>query len=681
MKKKYLALLIGGSFITPIINAEEAAVNKDDEMEDVPTIVVEGEKISEVSVKQVKSADLAEALNRESASISLVRRSGIANDVILRGQKKDNINILIDDAKIHGACANRMDPPTSHVITNIVDEVEIIEGPYDVENFGTLSGKIKVTTRKPEEGFHGDVNLNLGGWNYQKLSGGLSGGNESIQVMVSASAESSEQYEDGDGNTFAEQQQAYAPGSMAIYKPEFEDMDAYDKKAFMGKLYWNVTDNQEMMFSYTANRSEDVLYPNTPMDALYDDSDLLNFDYKISDLGAWSKALEVKAYNSYVDHPMSTLYRKMSGPNGVNEKINHLESEITGVRIKNAFDVSDTLEMTVGVDTSKRNWDGEYTGKGMHADATGVKSIDDVDTENLGFFVEAEQDFDNLNLKIGARYDDTTITPGKSNQQFGENDYTAFSGFLFGSYQLNDANRLFGGVGQASRVPDGKELYFKGTKPGKVVLIGTPDLEQTTNSEIDFGIESDYESFDVKLKLFYSWLDDFIVYNDSKMMNRYENVDATIYGLDLSGSVNFTDAMYLDYGVAWQRGEKDQPLEGQTGTNLPEIPPLKGTVAFNWDYTEESTARVEVVASDDWSRIDEENGEQELDSWAVMNLRVQHGFGNGFGITAGVDNLFDETYAVSNTYKDLTLVFDGSGEVMLMNEPGRYLYVNGSYRF
>ena len=36
----------------------------------------------------IKSADLAEALSKNVPSISIVRRSGIANDIILRGQKK-----------------------------------------------------------------------------------------------------------------------------------------------------------------------------------------------------------------------------------------------------------------------------------------------------------------------------------------------------------------------------------------------------------------------------------------------------------------------------------------------------------------------------------------------------------------------------------------------------------------
>ena len=49
-------------------------------------------------------------------------------------------------------------------------------------------------------------------------------------------------------------------------------------------------------------------------------------------------------------------------------------------------------------------------------------------------------------------------------------------------------------------------------------------------------------------------------------------------------------------------------------------------------------------------------------------------------MTAGIDNLFDKTFAVTNTYSDLTLI-SGGGAAMLINEPGRYMYVNGTYKF
>ena len=122
-------------------------------------IQVEATTIDDVDGSDVQSADLAAALSREVPSITMIRRSGIANDVILRGQKRDNINVTIDDAKVCGACPNRMEPPTSHVVTNNIQSIEVVEGPYDVENFGTLSGGLRVTTKAPAKDFHGQVDL------------------------------------------------------------------------------------------------------------------------------------------------------------------------------------------------------------------------------------------------------------------------------------------------------------------------------------------------------------------------------------------------------------------------------------------------------------------------------------------------------------------------------------------
>ena len=86
--------------------------------DDTPIITIEATELSDVSGEEIKSADVAEALTKKIPSVSLIRRSGIANDIIVRGQNKDNINIIIDSAKIYGACPNRMDPPTSHILTN-----------------------------------------------------------------------------------------------------------------------------------------------------------------------------------------------------------------------------------------------------------------------------------------------------------------------------------------------------------------------------------------------------------------------------------------------------------------------------------------------------------------------------------------------------------------------------------
>jgi iron complex outermembrane receptor protein len=62
-------------------------------------------------------------------------------------------------------------------------------------------------------------------------------------------------------------------------------------------------------------------------------------------------------------------------------------------------------------------------------------------------------------------------------------------------------------------------------------------------------------------------------------------------------------------------------------------------------------------------------------------VKIKHNITRAFELTAGVDNVFDKTYATTNTYKDLTLLTDGYGGVILLYEPGRYLYLNAAYSF
>jgi len=662
------------------------------------------EVIKDVHGEDIKSADLGEALFKQSPSVSLVRRSGIANDIILRGQKKDNINVTIDGTKVYGACPNRMDPPVSHVLTNNIDYIEINEGPYNIEDFGVLSADVKIHTIQPEEEFQGDINLGFGTWGYKKAALSASGAiAENVKFLLSASAETSGQYEDGDGNTFADQIDNYIADNLisnpsnpmqvmfnkklkgAAYQDQYRDMDAYTKKTVLAKLFWNITDNQELRLSYTGNRSDDVLYPSSKMDALSDDSNIFNVEYIATDLGEYSKELKVQVYQSDVDHPMSTKYRKM----GAVDYLTHaLTTKMQGASIKNSFDL-DNHTITAGLDYSLRNWDGVYTKNEIPLNEFSpmtshlpYHSIYDVDTENTAFFLKDKIKMDKLVLDLGLRYDDTTITSAYQNQQ--DNDYNELNGYIFATYNADATTQYFAGLGKSSRVPDAKELYWLGSMGNPV---GTPNLDATVNYEFDLGLEKKFENSTVKAKAFYSQLDDFIAYNSSNVnmmgaaVNAYENVDATIYGFELSGTYLATAQLAFDYGMAYQRGEKDTPLTGQTGTNMPEIPPFKLNAAVNYDYDETLAFRAELIASDDWTRYDGENGEQELDAYGILNLKGSKQWG-AFELTLGVDNLFDKTYAVSNTYHDLILLpTAGNNFVMLMNEPGRYFYTNLQYKF
>ena len=626
-------------------------------------IGVEASALTEVSQNAKTSADIAEALSKSVPSIDMSRRSGIANDIFIRGQKRDNISVEVDGTKVCGACPNRMDPPVSHVLASQIEDIKVIEGPYDVETFGTMSGGLKIKTKQPSATPTGELNFGFGSWGYNKVGTTLSGGNETVRVLLSASTESSDQYEDGDGNTLAEQTKLKA-ALADQYQTQYEDMKAYKKKSVNAKMFVNITADQELQLSFTQNKSDDVLYANSGMDAIYDDSDIYSIAYNIKDLTESYKNINLQYYYSRVEHPMSTKYRRKAAMMNMTSE---LKTTMQGVKLKNDFDF-DGLKLLVGLDGSKRTWDGFY--KNNNTGAITGTSIDMSITKNMALFTKLEKSFGDLKIEAGARYDNTKIT---NEAGYNEPDYNSINANLITTYNLSKTNKIFLGFGQAYRVPDGRELYF--TKSGN--LSGNPQLDQTRNQEIDLGYELKNDFMKFKIKGFYSMLDNYIYLQKN---GSFTNIDATIYGAELSSSIYATDTLSIDLGASYKVGEKDEVLVGQTDKDLADIAPLRGKLGVTYEYMTNSLASLDVQYSDKWDKFDSDNGEQALDSWTTLNAKVKHAFNKHIDFTFGVNNITDKTYVQSNTYVDLTLLTAGA-ETMLLNEPGRYVYTNLDIKF
>jgi len=648
------------------------------------TIGVESTLLTEVAQKAQTSADVAQALSTTVPSIDMSRRSGIANDILIRGQKRDNITVEVDGTKVYGACPNRMDPPVSHILANQIETIKVIEGPYDVETFGTLSGGIKIQTKQPTKDAKGQINVGFGSFNYKKFGATGSGGNDFIRMSITASMESSDQYKDGNGDTIADQIDNYADltgNNNVRLKPEYYDMPAYSKKSILAKAFITTAENQELQLSVTANRSNNILYGNSKMDAMYDDSNIYNVAYNINSISNLISNINLQYFHSDVDHPMATKFRVASDVTMMGNKpmdnTNHLKTTMDGLKLKSTLDIS-SYKLLLGLDTSERTWDGRYynttTGGPVQMSGASTKSIDDATTKNGALFAKLDKVYTSFSFSVGLRYDMTTI----SHATLDNNDYNSFGANLVTNYHINSEHKLFLALGQASRVPDARELYFTGVKNN---FVGTPDLDQTTNQEIDLGYETDNEYFRLKIKAFYSQLSDYIYYQKDLIKNNFQNIDATVYGTELSASIYATDDMTIDMGVSYKVGSKKQALEGQTDKDLADIAPLRGSVAVNYEYMNNSLATLEGVASDRWNDFDADNGEQELAGWAIVNAKVKHAINKKFDFTLGVNNLFDTTYAVSNTYADLTLITSGGADVMLINEPGRYIYTNLDFKF
>ncbi len=634
-------------------------------------INIESTTLTDVAQNVKTSADVADALSQSVPGVDMSRRSGIANDILIRGQKRDNISVEVDGTKVYGACPNRMDPPISHVLANQIETIEVIEGPYDVTNYGTMSGGVKITTKEPSKKTKGQINVGFGAWNYKKFGATVTGGNDIVRLLLTASRESSDQYRDGNRHTLTEQVKYSNVPAGNKYQTKYEDMQAYTKESVMAKAFVKTAQNQELRLSTTANRSDNVLYANSPMDAISDDSNIYSIAYNIKNISDKYKNVNLEYYYSDVDHPMSTEYRN-SALNPLKNKTNHMKTSMQGIKLKNNFQL-EKYKLLLGAEASKRTWKGEYVNN-VSGNFLG-KSIDNALTTNEALFATLEKNYAAFNVKIGARYDHSKVQDDNAAHQ--SNTYDALNANIFTTYALNSENKLFAGFGQASRVPDGRELYFM--KSGKT--IGTPNLKQTTNQEIDAGFKTNNDYFDFKIKAFYSKLSNYIYINADKTANAFENIDATVYGAELSGTYYINDDITLDMGASYKRGQKDKALTGQHDKDLADMAPLRGKLALNYEYANNSLATVAVEGSDAWSRYDADNGEQTLAGWSVLNMKIKHAINKKFDITIGANNIFDIAYAKSNTYADLTLISAGGSQKLLLNEPGRYLYTNLDFRF
>ncbi len=650
-------------------------------------------------VKFTRQQDLAEILSGYIPEINMVRASAIGNDIVLRGFKRDDINVLIDGAKIYGGCPNRMDPPAMHISIADIAKVEVAEGPFDVENFGSMGGRVNVLTATPQNGLSANLTATLGSFGYNKFDAKGEGGDERLKFSLGLSYENSGQYEDGSGKTLVEQNwERLGKKDLNAYQEKYKDLDAYTRASVRAKALYDIDENQQLKLSLYTDKATNVLYPAFQMDALLDRTLMLNGSYTIKNLGAFSKELTLQGYYSSVMHDMGTKFRNaavMMG--GKMYRTHHVKSRIEGLKLKNSFEAANML-WEVGVDGSLRNWNGiclsEPSKKPRQV------RIPDVDTKNRALFIKASKSFDKFTMNFGARLDKTdidannfhhpTIANIEAIQNYYKNhtskSYSDVSGYVKLGYKLSETSSLYVALGQGVRVPDAQELYFIGFMKGNWSRKGNPNLKESKNRELDIGLKGEIFETELEASLFYSDLKDYIYGYRTNIGNKdsnkyyltWSNIDAHIYGGSLALRKGVGEYMMVEGSVSYQRGKKDSLIDGQKDENLAQIPPLHARVALSYDDGE-YYIMIEELMSAGWKEYDSDNGERAIGGWGVTNIKASKDLSDTITINVGIDNIFDKTYAVNNTYIGRSLI--GGRAPVLINEPGRFFYASVDFRF
>lgn len=643
-------------------------------------IVVKGEKEApnqeSLTIREVRESpakDIGESL-RQVEGIDIVRKGAIANDVVLRGFQRDNINVLVDGAKIHGACPARMDPPAFHFDFAEVEQIRIIKGPYDIENPGSLGGVVEIQSKQPHKGFGSDLNLTYGSYNAVNGSATASYGSEMFDGLLGYAYKRSDVPKSGDHRLITDIYQATNPNR---YRPDTMDSKAYGINTGWAKFGVNPTGNSRSEISYSYQDADHVIYPYLKMDADFDKTHLLNWTYRIDKVSPLVRELKLQAYWDRVSHLMNDGLRVSSGtsPRGFSMQTD-ARTETIGAKMQGALAAGPGI-LKSGFDYYNRNWDALNL-RSMFTKAspfTPVNMIPDVFVDNVGIFTEYDLPLSpQVNLKAGIRGDLTWVKAEKSNTLTAAGSSTDF-GEVSANLRLTckpaKEVELFLGLGRGARTPDPAELFIDlPAMAPAVTWRGNPGLKPTINHEADLGVKYATDLFYVNATLFYSDLTDYVnFFQASPTLKSYQNIDATMWGAELGSQVSLPYDLFLKGSLAYTEGRNRDDARP-----LSEIPPLKGMVALRYDNGTFFAEAAENMAREQ-DRVDSTLGEQPTSGWATTDLKAGYYY-KALSVYGGVYNLFDKQY-----YSHLSYQRDPFASGLKVPENGRNFYFTVAYKF
>lgn len=410
--------------------------------------------------------DLSDSLYKE-PGFSRVRKGGTNTDLMLRGFHKDNLNFLMDGQRMHGACPNRMDPQMSHIDLGAVERFEVIRGPYDVKNPGSLGGAIKVITRRPKEGLHSSGNTGVTSFGGNFVNADASYGMKKFSILVGGSYSGMKPYRDGNGdritgvyndywdtsyisqkyapltkqqngllNYFRDrapnlyQQYRQASPSRNRYRYTERDKMTYTRRGGWTTLQFRPLEDHELEVQFARQEQDGIMYPFLFMDANYDHSTRGRASYTIKNISTHIKKFKIEGYTSEVNHLMTDTRRCSSTGdplclqhgNRPYSMATDATSQTSGGKMELTFLIQPKSTLTMGVDYYHRNWHTVTTNRSRHFMHPMVMSamttkrtpqpyrsqdaIPDATTENSGGYVEYKTPLtDSLKFSSGIRYD------------------------------------------------------------------------------------------------------------------------------------------------------------------------------------------------------------------------------------------------------------------------------------
>ncbi|MCX7626948.1 MAG: TonB-dependent copper receptor [Methylophilaceae bacterium] len=651
---------------------------------DEPLTVVTDPKAPRQPVPAHDGADYLKTI----PGFSVMRKGGTDGEPILRGMAGSRINILVDGQNVLGGCSMRMDAPTAYIFPEAFDRLTVLKGPQTVlHGPGASAGTVLFDRHlhpMAAPGIDGNASLLLGNHGRHDEVADLKFGSEKVYARITGTNSQANNYRDGDGNTVHSEYHRYSANAALGFTPDADS-------------------GLELSAAYSDG---EAAYADRGMDGIEFKRENLALRAEKRNLSERVRHIEFRLSHNNIDHLMDDYSMRDFNPANFMGWA-RLQHRSNGGKLAGTFRLADATDLTVGASFQVNvHAKGSGGGAGMMAMMPAAVR-DDSRFENTALFGELTHGFSpDDRLIIGYRADhweakDKRDTMGSDTAGRSRNE-TLHSGFVrFESDLKTLPATAYVGLGRVERFPDYWELVAS-TRAGGDAMMGAgrqsaflvTDPEKTT--QLDLGLISGIGRLRASVSAFYNQIDDFILIDrnpgfavfmgmPSMVMNgSSRNIDAHTWGGEIDLAYRFTEEWKLNSSLAYVRGENETD-----GRPLAQLPPLEFKLGLTYDNkTWFAGGLLRMVAEQDRYATGQGNiAGTDLGrsgGFSVFSLNAGWRPTQNSLITAGVDNLFDKSYAefVSRAGGNgMGGAITGFTQTTRVNEPGRTFWIKGNITF
>jgi iron complex outermembrane receptor protein len=598
---------------------------------------------------------------------SVIRKGGTDGDPVFRGMAASRVNILLDGEQVLGGCGMRMDPPTAYVFPEAYDRIVVVKGPQTVlhgPGNSAASVSFERDVQRFEQPGHQTYASALGASaGRYDLVGDLRAGNPSAYGQLTGTRAESDDYEDGAGNRVH---------------------SAYERWSTSGAIGWTPDDDTLVELSGIASDGE-AAYADRAMDGVVFDRENVGLSVRRDDDTGLARGFEVQAYYNYVDHVMDNFSLRDFTPTPTmpGRSVQNPDRRTTGGKATLDLAWGKGTVATAGTDLQVNQDLMPYQGMARAEDAW---------FRSIGLFGEVNHPLEaRQRIVAGLRTDAWRARDERKTLRIGmattpnptagvERETWLPSGFA--RYERDLEGRpatLFAGLGHVQRFPDYWELISAGKE--SVDSLSAFDTRPEKTTQFDTGLVYAGARLSASVSAFFSDVDDYILIQTGYMKGMRgatvtRNVDARTWGGEADTTYAFTERWKLTGTLAYTHGENRTD-----GLPLAQMPPLELRTGLDYTGRQWSAGALwRVVAEQDRYALHQGNvvGQDlgRTGGFGVLSLNAGWKPATGVLVTAGIDNLFDKTYAEHLSRGGAAV--SGFEQTTRVNEPGRTLWLKAS---